>query len=87
MRWLRARGVTRFAFRATSFGAFLVAARAGLGVAALPGAVGDDLTRVLPRARLDPLPVALVTHPDARRLPHVRAFAEHLVRRFTAAAR
>jgi DNA-binding transcriptional LysR family regulator len=87
MRWLRARGVARFAFRATSFGAFLVAARAGLGIAALPGPVGDELVRVLPRARPEPLRVALVTHPDARRLPHVRAFADHLVERFTAAAR
>ncbi len=80
--WFRARGVTRYAFRATSFTAFLVAARAGLGIAALPGPAPADLQRVLPRARPDALPVALVTHPDARRQPHVRAFSDHLAKRF-----
>jgi DNA-binding transcriptional LysR family regulator len=85
VRWLRDRGVARFTFRATSYGAFLLAARAGLGIAALPGAVADGLRRVLSRAHPTPLPVALVCHPDARRLPHVRAFADHLARRFIAA--
>jgi DNA-binding transcriptional LysR family regulator len=75
-------GVVRFAFRATMYGAFLVAARAGLGIAALPGAVGDGLECLLPRAKPDSLPVALVCHPEARRLPHVKAFADHLMRRF-----
>jgi DNA-binding transcriptional LysR family regulator len=37
--------------------------------------------------RPEPLPVYLVTHPDARRLPHVRAFADHLVQRFRELAR
>ena len=84
IRWLRQRGVTRFAVRATSFGAFLEAARVGLGIAALPGELGKGLTRVVPQARPDPLPVHLVLHPEARRLPHVKAFAEHLVAAFPA---
>jgi DNA-binding transcriptional LysR family regulator len=82
MRWLRARGVTRFALRASSFGAFLAATRAGLGIAALPVRLGGGLVRVLPRARPAPLPVTLVLHPEARRLPHVRAFADHVVAEF-----
>ena len=82
MRWLRARGVARFAFRASSFPAFLAATHAGLGIAALPVMLGDGLVRVLPRARPAPLPVALVLHPEARRQPHVRAFADHVAARF-----
>jgi DNA-binding transcriptional LysR family regulator len=82
MRWLRARGVARFAFRANGFTAFLAATRAGLGIAALPVMLGDGLVRVLPRARPAPLPVALVLHPETRRLPHVRAFADQVAARF-----
>jgi DNA-binding transcriptional LysR family regulator len=78
MRWLRAHGVARFAFRSTSFGALLAGARAGVGIAALPERTSAGLVRVLPRARPDPLPVWVASHVDARRLPAVRAFADHL---------
>jgi len=82
MRWLRTHGVRRFAFRSTSFGAVLAAARAGLGLAALPERMSTGLVRVLPRARPDPLPVWLAAHVDARRQPAVRAFVDHLAMRF-----
>jgi DNA-binding transcriptional LysR family regulator len=60
----------------------LAAARAGLGIAALPIMLGAGLRRVLPRARPAPLTVTLVLHPETRRLAHVRAFAEHVAARF-----
>ena len=80
MRWLAAQGVRRFAFCATTFGTLLAAARAGLGIAALPERLATELRPVLPRARPDPVTVYAVLHPDVRRLPHVRAFTESLVR-------
>src|SRR5262245_35249235 len=86
MRWLRAAGVRRFTLRATSFAPLLAAAHAGLGIAPLPEILGDGLVRVLPRAALDPLTVYLVTHPAARRLPHVRAFVDVVARRFVRGA-
>lgn len=82
MRWLRRHGVTRFPVRATSFGAQLAAARAGAGIALLPDRLAAGLERVLPRARPEPLNVYLVSHPDARRLAHVRAFGDALRQRF-----
>lgn len=82
MRWFRANGVGRYAFRSTSFGAILAAARAGVGIAALPDRMATGLARVLPRARPDPLPVWVASHVDARRQPAVRAFVDHLAARF-----
>jgi DNA-binding transcriptional LysR family regulator len=82
MRWLRAHGARRFALRSASFVALLGAARAGLGIAALPARSAAGLLPVLPRARPDPLPVWIASHPDARRLPAVRAFLEALAARF-----
>lgn len=82
MRWLRAHGIERFTLLATSFGTLLAATRAGLGIAALPDRMAADLVRVLPRLRPDPLIVYWVTHPDARRLPHVRAFGDLVAQRF-----
>jgi DNA-binding transcriptional LysR family regulator len=82
MRWLRSLGIDRFALLATSFGTLLAAAKAGLGVTALPDRFAAGLVRVMPRARPAPLAVYWVTHPDARRLPHVRAFGDLVVDRF-----
>jgi len=84
MRWLRANGVTRFGLRATGFAVLLAAVRAGMGIAPLPQDMGAGLMRVLPRVRPDPLPVWVASHVDARRLPAVRAFVDHLVARFGA---
>jgi len=86
MRWLARHGVTRFAMRSASFVALLAAVREGVAIAALPERIGRDLVRVLPRARPDPLPVWVALHPDARRLPAVRAFADHLAETFRAEA-
>ncbi|HVH07912.1 MAG TPA: LysR substrate-binding domain-containing protein, partial [Myxococcota bacterium] len=86
MRWLRERGAERFAVRATTFSAVLAAARAGVGIAPLPELTASGLRRILPRARFDPQAVYLVTHPHARRLPHVRAFGEALAERLARAS-
>jgi DNA-binding transcriptional LysR family regulator len=82
MRWLRQHGATRFVLRATGFQSVLAGARAGLGIAALPEVTATGLERVLPRARIEPLPVYLVLHPETRRLPHVRAFADAVIAQF-----
>jgi DNA-binding transcriptional LysR family regulator len=84
MRWLRAHGVARFVVRSTSFAAMLAAARAGVGIAALPERLGDGLVRVLPRVKPDPLPVWIASHVDARRRPAVRVFTDVLAERFAA---
>jgi DNA-binding transcriptional LysR family regulator len=84
MRWLRANGVTRFGLRATGFAVLLAAVRAGIGIAPLPQGMAAGLVRVLPRVRPDPLPVWVASHVDARRLPAVRAFVDHLAARFRA---
>jgi DNA-binding transcriptional LysR family regulator len=86
MRWLREHGAERFVVRATTFSAVLAATRAGLGIAPLPELTTAGLRRILPRARFDPQAVYLVTHPDARRLPSVRAFADVLADRLGAVA-
>jgi DNA-binding transcriptional LysR family regulator len=86
MRWLRAQGVRRYAVRSTSFVTLLAAARAGVGVAALPERLATGLVRVLPRAKPDPLPVWVASHVDARRQPAVRAFVDVLAARFAEVA-
>lgn len=66
-----------YAARSNSVLGLVSAAKAGVGVAALPTALGDceeDLVRVL-----DPVPELardwrLLSHPDARHLPRVEAF-------------
>jgi DNA-binding transcriptional LysR family regulator len=80
--WMRAHGAERFVVRVTTFGALLAAVRAGAGIGALPEALAGGLEPVLPRTRPEPLVVYLARHADTRRLPHVRAFADHLVRTF-----
>jgi DNA-binding transcriptional LysR family regulator len=82
MRWLTRHGASRFALRSSSFVALLGAARAGLGIAPLPLRLGTGLVRVLPRTVVDPLPTWIVSHPDARRVPAVRAFLDHLAQSF-----
>src|SRR5262249_11807171 len=79
-RWLA--GHLRSAIRVSSFGALLESVRAGLGVAALPHAVSSGLVRLVPAAEVPSVPVWLVLHPELRREPHVRAFAEALQRSF-----
>lgn len=86
MRWLSRHGARHFPVRVTTVGAQLAAARAGAGIAALQDRLADGLERILPRARPDPMKVHLVAHPDARRLAHVRAFAETLRERFRSEA-
>jgi len=83
MRWLRRHGARRFSVRVTTVGALVAAAQAGAGIAALQDRFAEGLERILPRARPDSMKVHLVAHPDARRLAHVRAFAEALRGRFS----
>lgn len=67
----------RYAARSDSVLGLVSAAKAGVGIAVLPTALGDseaDLLRVL-----EPIPELtrawrLLTHPDARQLPRVAAF-------------
>jgi DNA-binding transcriptional LysR family regulator len=77
-RWLHAQ-IGRAPVLATStFTALLAAARAGLGMAALPAASSAGLVSVLPGTELPTLPVWLVVARDVRRQPHVAAFVEAL---------
>jgi len=62
----------------TTFAALLVAARGGLGIAALPLRAAVGLLAVLPGTELPALPVWLVAAQDARKQPHVAAFIELL---------
>lgn len=71
----------RIPFRVNSFLAMAGAARAGIGVAALPCYVGDasgDLRRL--RGPFTDLATQLwmLTHPDLRQVPRVRAFLDFL---------
>ena len=71
-----------FAVRSNSVLGLVSAAKAGMGVAALPIALGDaesDLVRVL-----EPIPELtrawrVLTHPNSRHLPRVEAFFEFVV--------
>jgi DNA-binding transcriptional LysR family regulator len=70
-----------YAARSDSVLGLVSAAKAGVGIAALPIALGDsepDLVRLL-----DPIPELarawrLLTHPDARHLPRVEAFFDFI---------
>jgi DNA-binding transcriptional LysR family regulator len=72
----------QFTARSNSVLGLVSAAKAGVGVAALPIALGDaesDLVRVL-----EPVPELtrewrVLTHPDSRHLPRVEAFFEFVV--------
>jgi DNA-binding transcriptional LysR family regulator len=75
-RWLKGLGARTIVCQSTTFAALLAAVRAGIGIAALPALVSTGLVRVLPSVRTPPLPVYVVMHAEARRQPHVRAFAQ-----------
>jgi DNA-binding transcriptional LysR family regulator len=83
-RWLAERtpaGATML--RCNSWLSQFAAARAGLGLAALPCFLGDpapELIRVLPPEPALAGELWLVTHPDLRRTARVRAFMETLAR-------
>jgi DNA-binding transcriptional LysR family regulator len=85
MRWLRRHGVRDFSVRVTTVAALVAATRAGAGLALVPDHLAGDLERVLPRARMEPVAIHLVAHPDVRRLAHVRAFAGVLRSHFSGA--
>lgn len=78
MQWLAQAGVTRFVLTANTFGGMMEGARAGIGIAPLPGMVAEGLVPVLPSFKPKPIDVYLVAHPHALRQPHVRAFADSL---------
>ena len=68
-----------------SFALFVAALSAGVGVGVLPCALGDQepgLARVgdvLPELSL---PLWLLTHPDLKAVPRVRALMDYLTQRF-----
>lgn len=72
----------QYAARSDSVLGLVSAAKAGVGIAALPIALGDsepELVRVLePIAELNRA-WRLLTHPDARRLPRVEAFFDFIM--------
>jgi DNA-binding transcriptional LysR family regulator len=81
IRWLRARGASRFPFRASTTDGVAFGAAAGQGIAALPTLVADAhpaLRRV--RADEDPPSKTLFVamHRDLRAVPRVRAFTDAL---------
>jgi DNA-binding transcriptional LysR family regulator len=85
-RWVEANvPKQRVVHRANSLLALAVAARAGLGVAALPCYLGDpdaDLRRVhSPFAEME-VSLWLLTHPDLRRVIRIRTVLDFLVRQF-----
>jgi DNA-binding transcriptional LysR family regulator len=77
--WLRARTAKSPRLTASTFTGLLAAARAGVGLAALPVLSSGGLVPVLPGSDLPALPIWVVSHRDARRLPHVSAFAQALI--------
>lgn len=79
MPWLRELGAQRYVVRTTSFRSLLVAARNGLGIAALPRRAARGLVEVLPGTAPPSLPLYLVSHPQALRRREVRAFVDHVV--------
>ena len=90
-RWLAARVPTeRIVLRASSLTALRAAARAGLGVAALPCLMADadpGLVRILPPVAEMATSLWLLTHPDLRRAGRIRAVMDGLARELTARRR
>jgi DNA-binding transcriptional LysR family regulator len=84
MMWLRELGASNFSLLTTSVGSVVGALRAGLGVSAVPDSLAEELELVLPSLRPEPLHVYLVTHREARRLPHVQAFGRALTEQIRA---
>ncbi|MCC8393827.1 LysR family transcriptional regulator [Paraburkholderia sp. MMS20-SJTR3] len=83
-RWLnQIAGDRRFVFRSNDLAALLHAARAGLGIAALPRflAAHDPALRLLPDHPCSTVrQLWLVMHPDVKRSPRVRLVADLLVK-------
>jgi DNA-binding transcriptional LysR family regulator len=83
-RWLAARApAAARVLRCNSWLSQCAAARAGLGIAALPCFLGDpapELVRVLPPEPSLAGELWLLTHPDLRRTARVRAFMEAVAR-------
>lgn len=79
MPWLRKLGATRFVLKTTSYRGQFEAARKGLGLAALPRGGARGLIEVLKGESPSPLPLYLVSHPQALRRAEVRAFADLVV--------
>jgi len=77
-RWLHEKAGRPAVLATTTFSALLVAARAGLGLAALPVVSAGTLVAVLPETQLPGLPVWLVADRDARKQPHIAVFIEAL---------
>ena len=76
--------------RASSLTALRAAARAGLGVAALPCLMADadpGLVRILPPVAEMATSLWLLTHPDLRRAGRIRAVMDGLARELTARRR
>jgi DNA-binding transcriptional LysR family regulator len=76
----------RIVYRADSLLAVTAAARAGMGVAALPCYLGDadpQLRRVQEPCRELDVPLWLLTHPDLKRVARIRAVLDFLAQRIT----
>ena len=86
-RWIAARvPPERIVLRASSLTALRAAARAGLGVAALPCFMADadpGLVRVMPPVAEMATSLWLLTHPDLRRAGRIRAVMDLLARELT----
>ncbi len=80
----------RIVYRADSVLAINAAARAGMGVAALPCYLGDadpDLRRIGEPCEELEVPLWLLTHPDLKRVARVRAVLDFLARPSRSSAR
>jgi DNA-binding transcriptional LysR family regulator len=84
MIWLRELGASNFSLLTTGVGSVVGALRAGLGISAVPESLAEGLEPVLPSLRPEPMHVYLVTHREARRLPHVQAFGRALTEQIRA---
>jgi DNA-binding transcriptional LysR family regulator len=76
----------RIVHRADSLLAIAAAARAGMGVAALPCYLGDadpQLRRIAEPCRELDVPLWLLTHPDLKRVARIRAVLDFLAQRIT----
>ncbi len=64
--------------RMIGFSPAMSGARAGLGIAPLPGMAAAGLSRILPNFQPKPVSVYLTAHIDALKQPHIRTFADAL---------
>lgn len=84
-----ARHVPEFAFRSSTINGMLGYARSGLGIAVIPVALSGDqgLIHCLPGPDTEEHGLWLLTRPDIRQTPHVRAFIDFLVSHLVVVAR